>query len=103
MCLILKSSHSSNFRSVGITGPHPAPIPCERKLLWLQFACFRALAERIGTRNCREGVGVAKGTIGGRLLADKLAFPKPRKNPPRPFLDLAAMFMVNWEQRKAGR
>jgi hypothetical protein len=37
------------------------------------------------------------------LLGDMLAFPKPQKNPPRPFLDLAAMFMVNWEQRKAGR
>jgi glycine/D-amino acid oxidase-like deaminating enzyme len=76
---------------------------------------FGKLADNVWAHVCQNGVGVAKGTIGGRLLADMivgatsdllddmLAFPKPQKNPPRPFLDLAAMFMVNWEQRKAGR
>ncbi len=76
---------------------------------------FGKLADNVWAHVCQNGVGVAKGTIGGRLLADMivgassdllddmLAFPKPQKNPPRPFLDLAATFMVNWEQRKAGR
>ncbi len=76
---------------------------------------FGKLADNVWAHVCQNGVGVAKGTIGGRLLADMivgassgllddmLAFPKPQKNPLRPFLDLAATFMVNWEQRKAGR
>jgi len=76
---------------------------------------FGQLANNVWAHVCQNGVGVAKGTIGGKLLADMivgatsdllndmLAFPRPQKNPPRPFLDLAATFMVNWEQRKAGR
>jgi glycine/D-amino acid oxidase-like deaminating enzyme len=73
------------------------------------------LADNVWAHVCQNGVGVAKGTIGGKLLADMiagatsdlltdmLAYPRPQKNPPRPFLDLAATVMVNWEQRKAGR
>ncbi len=62
-----------------------------------------------------NGVGVAKGTIFGVLLADyavnagsallddMLALPGPNRLPPRPILGLAAPVVINRRQREAGR
>jgi glycine/D-amino acid oxidase-like deaminating enzyme len=62
-----------------------------------------------------NGVGLAKGTIGGRLLAemalgqgsalldDMRAYPMPPRNPPEPLLGLGAGLRLGWEQMRAGR
>ena len=62
-----------------------------------------------------NGVGLAKGTIGGKLLAemalgetsellsDMLAYPPPNWVPPEPFLGIGASLRLGWEQFRAGR
>jgi len=62
-----------------------------------------------------NGVGLAKGTIGGKLLAEKLlgqdsdllrdmqAYPSPSRLPPEPFLGIGASLRLVWEQFRAGR
>lgn len=62
-----------------------------------------------------NGVGLAKGTIGGKLLAemalgeesellsDMLAYPPPNRVPPEPFLGLGASVRLGWEKLRAGR
>lgn len=62
-----------------------------------------------------NGVGLAKGTIAGRLLAeqalgydsallqDMLAYPQPTYVPPEPLLGIGATLRLGWEQFRAGR
>ena len=62
-----------------------------------------------------NGVGLAKGTIAGRLLAeqalgydsallqDMLAYPQPNYVPPEPLLRIGATVRLGWEQFRAGR
>ena len=64
---------------------------------------------------CQNGLGVAKGTLNGMLIADlatgkdnallreNLAQPSPRKHPPEPLMSLGAKLRLWWRQRNAGR
>ncbi|MFQ6018749.1 MAG: NAD(P)/FAD-dependent oxidoreductase [Kiloniellaceae bacterium] len=77
--------------------------------------CFGKLAPGVWAAVCHNGVGVAKGTYSGKLLADLVvgadseplrdmrSFPRPAWNIPQPFLGLALRMYINRQQRRAGR
>ena len=77
--------------------------------------CFGRLAGNVTAAVCQNGVGVAKGTYSGMLLADYLAgaesemlshllsLPRPARNLPRPFLGLGVRAKIAWDQVRAGR
>jgi glycine/D-amino acid oxidase-like deaminating enzyme len=77
--------------------------------------CFGRLADNISAAVCQNGVGIAKGTYSGALLADYvvgatsellshlLALPRPAGNPPRPLLGLGVRAKIAWDQYRAGR
>lgn len=77
--------------------------------------CFGRLADNVFAAICHNGVGIAKGTYSGTLLADYvvgagsellnhlLALPRPSANLPRPLLDLGVRAKIAWDQYRAGR
>ena len=77
--------------------------------------CFGRLADNVYAAVCHNGVGVAKGTYSGRLLADlvvgaesdllrdMLAYPRPAANVPQPFLGWGVRARIAWDQHRAGR
>lgn len=76
---------------------------------------FGPLGEDLYAAAGTNGVGAAKGTISGRLIAelalghasslldDMRAFPAPSWNPPDPFLGPLVRARLAWEQAGAGR
>ncbi len=77
--------------------------------------CFGRLADNVYAAVCQNGVGIARGTYSGQLLADLvvgadsdplrdlLAFPRPAPNVPQPVLGWAVRARIAWEQMRAGR
>jgi glycine/D-amino acid oxidase-like deaminating enzyme len=77
--------------------------------------CFGRLADNVTAAVCHNGVGIAKGTYSGTLLADYvvgatsellshlLALPRPAANLPQPFLGLGVRAKIAWDQHRAGR
>lgn len=77
--------------------------------------CFGRLADNVTAAVCHNGVGIAKGTYSGVLLADYvvgatsellshlLALPRPAGNPPQPFLGMGVRAKIAWDQHRAGR
>lgn len=77
--------------------------------------CFGKLADNVWSAVCQNGVGAAKGTYQGRLLADlivgaesdylrdMLAHDRPAANIPQPFLGLGVRARIAYEQSRAGR
>ncbi len=77
--------------------------------------CFGRLADNVFAAVCQNGVGVAKGTYSGTLLADLvvgaesdlladlLSYPRPAWNLPQPFLGLGVRAKIAWDQMRAGR
>ncbi|MCH8809402.1 MAG: FAD-binding oxidoreductase [Proteobacteria bacterium] len=77
--------------------------------------CFGRLADNVFAAVCQNGVGVAKGTYSGTLLADLvvgaesdllrdlLSYPRPARNVPQPFLGLGVRAKIAWDQMRAGR
>ena len=77
--------------------------------------CFGRFAGNVAAAVCHNGVGIAKGTYSGTLLADYvvgassellshlLALPRPAANLPRPFLGLGVRAKIAWQQYRAGR
>lgn len=75
---------------------------------------FGELRPQVYGAGCHNGLGVTKGTITGKLLADHLAGqdsellrymlaqPRPAANPPRPFLDMGVNATLLYNQWKAG-
>ncbi len=76
---------------------------------------FGEIAERIYSACCCNGLGIAKGTLGGMAVADLatgaggphvdalLALPKPKRLYPEPFMTLGARARIWWMQRQAGK
>ena len=77
--------------------------------------CFGRLADNVFAAVCQNGVGVAKGTYSGTLLADLvvgaesellshlLALPRPAPNVPQPLLGWGVRAKIAWDQMRAGR
>ncbi len=77
--------------------------------------CFGRLADNVTAAVCQNGVGIAKGTYSGLLLADYvvgassellshlLALPRPAANLPQPILGLGVRAKIAWGQYRAGR
>lgn len=77
--------------------------------------CFGRLADNVWSAACQNGVGAAKGTYQGRLLADlivgdesdhlrdMLAHDRPVANIPQPFLGFGVRARIAFEQARAGR
>ncbi len=77
--------------------------------------CFGQLSDNVFAAVCHNGVGIAKGTTSGMLLADlvtgarsehlldMLAYPRPAANIPQPFLGWGVRVRIAREQRRAGR
>ena len=77
--------------------------------------CFGRLTDNVYAAVCQNGVGIAKGTYSGRLLADLvvgaesdllrdlLALPRPARNIPQPFLGWGVRAKIAWDQVRAGR
>ncbi len=77
--------------------------------------CFGRLAENVTAAVCQNGVGIAKGTYSGALLADYvvgstsdllshlLALPRAAETPPQPFLGLGVRAMLACGEYRAGR
>ncbi len=77
--------------------------------------CFGRLADNVFAAVCHNGVGVAKGTYSGTLLADLvvgaesdllrdlLSYPRPTWNVPQPILGLGVRAKIAWDQMRAGR
>lgn len=77
--------------------------------------CFGKLADNVWSAVCQNGVGAAKGTYQGRLLADlvvgaesdrlrdMLAYGRPSANIPQPFLGFGVRARIAYEQSRAGR
>ncbi len=75
---------------------------------------FGNLRGNVYGAGCHNGLGVTKGTITGKLLADyvanqdsdflryMLSKPRPATNPPRPLLDLGVNATLLYNQWKAG-
>lgn len=75
---------------------------------------FGELGKNVFGAGCHNGIGVTKGTITGKLIADHLANedsdllrymlsqPRPAKNPPRPLLDIGVNATLTYNQWRAG-
>lgn len=75
---------------------------------------FGAVGEGIYAAGCQNGLGVCKGTLHGKLIADlaagadepllsdMLAMDKPERLPPEPFLSAGVNLKLWWMQRGAG-
>ncbi|MEZ5924292.1 MAG: FAD-binding oxidoreductase [Hyphomicrobiaceae bacterium] len=76
---------------------------------------FGEIAERVYSACCCNGLGIAKGTLGGMAIADLasgaggahvealLALPPPKRLYPEPFMTLGARAKIWWMQRQAGK
>ena len=76
---------------------------------------FGELAPNVYGALCCNGLGVTRGTVTGKLLADWLAgernelidfllrSPGPNANPPEPFLSLGVNLNLKWGQYRAGK
>ncbi|MGA4637531.1 NAD(P)/FAD-dependent oxidoreductase [Pseudomonas solani] len=76
---------------------------------------FGQLAPNVYGALCCNGLGVTRGTVTGKLLADWLAgekselidflreSPGPNPNPPQPFLSMGVNANLSWGQYRAGR
>lgn len=76
---------------------------------------FGQLAPNVFGALCCNGLGVTRGTVTGKLLADWLAgerselidfllrSPGPNRNPPEPFLSLGVNLNLKWGQYRAGK
>ncbi|MBB4865772.1 glycine/D-amino acid oxidase-like deaminating enzyme [Pseudomonas nitritireducens] len=76
---------------------------------------FGQLAPNVFGALCCNGLGVTRGTVTGKLLADwlaghkselidyLLASPGPNANPPEPFLSAGVNMNLSWGQYRAGR
>ena len=76
---------------------------------------FGEIAPGIFAAVCQNGLGVARGTIAGKLLAeyalgednelvrDILSYPQPCRNPPPPLLGLGVSATIAWKAWRAGR
>lgn len=102
-------------RLFDIRFPKLRGVPMEHT--WTGFIClsrngapgFGQVAPNIWSAVCQNAVGVAKGTISGRmaatmalgqddpLLGDMLSLGQPNPVPPRPFLDLGVRARFAWE------
>ena len=77
--------------------------------------CFGQLSDNVFAAVCQNGVGIAKGTYSGMLLADlvtsaesdlltdMLAYSRPAANVPQPFLGWGVRARIAREQHRAGR
>lgn len=75
---------------------------------------FGKLAPNVYGALCCNGLGITRGTVTGKLLADwcagdhndmidsLLASPGPNENPPEPFLSMGVNANLWWNQQKAG-
>ena len=84
-------------------------------LSWNSVPAFGEVDEGIYAAGCQNGLGVCKGTLHGKLiadlavganeplLADMAAMAKPQKLPPLPFLSLGANAKLRWMQWQAGK
>jgi glycine/D-amino acid oxidase-like deaminating enzyme len=113
----------ARYRHVeSLAARYPSLGPQDVQFTWGGVVCFtrnfapfvgevcEGLYAAVGT----NGVGISKGTIAGRLVAelvleeqsplldDILAFPGPPRVPPEPFLRLAVCARIAWEERAAG-
>ncbi|PWL19579.1 FAD-dependent oxidoreductase [Falsochrobactrum shanghaiense] len=95
----------------------------EMQSTWTGYIClsrngapgFGRLAKNVYTSLCQNGVGIAKGTIGGMLaadmacnidnplIADMYSLGSPVRLPPRPFLDIGVRSRFAWEMWRARR
>src|SRR5690606_26670887 len=95
----------------------------EMQSTWTGYIClsrngapgFGRLAKNVYTSLCQNGVGIAKGTIGGMLaadmacgvdnplIADMFSLGSPVRLPPRPFLDIGVRSRFAWEMWRARR
>lgn len=76
---------------------------------------FGTLMRGVFAAVCQNGLGVARGTISGKLLAeyavgsddkllrDMLSFPKPCWNPPGPILGMGVRANILWKEWQAGK
>ena len=83
-------------------------------LSWNSAPAFGMVDEGLYAAGCQNGLGVCKGTLHGKLiadlaaraneplLADMAAMAPPKKLPPEPLLSLGAKANLWWTQRRAG-
>lgn len=76
---------------------------------------FGQLAPNIHAAVCQNGLGVARGTIAGKLLAERVVgqdsellrdiqmWPAPNRLPPSPLLRVGVPATLAWKQYRAGR
>ena len=84
-------------------------------LSWNGVPAFGEIEEGVYAAGCQNGLGVCKGMLHGKLIADLaaggnapfvadlLALDAPKKLPPEPFASLGANFNIWWLQRRAGK
>lgn len=84
-------------------------------LSWNSVPAFGAVDEGVYAAGCQNGLGVCKGTLHGKLiadlavgfneplLADMLAMERPKKLPPEPFMSVGANLNFWWMQKRAGK
>ena len=82
---------------------------------WNSVPAFGEVDDNIFAACCQNGLGVAKGTLGGMMAAEMaaktgnpmvdemLAFDPPRKLPPEPLAALGANTTMRWNEMRAGR
>jgi glycine/D-amino acid oxidase-like deaminating enzyme len=75
---------------------------------------FGRIAPRMFAAICHNGLGLARGTISGKLIAEyasgqdsdlvgqMLRFPRPNRNPPAPILRLGVEGNIKWREWRAG-
>ena len=83
-------------------------------LSWNSVPAFGEVEEGLYAAGCQNGLGVCKGTLHGKLIADLaagsneplvadvLAMDAPRRLPPEPFMSLGANLNIWRLQRRAG-
>jgi glycine/D-amino acid oxidase-like deaminating enzyme len=83
-------------------------------LSWNSVPAFGEVEDGVYAAGCQNGLGVCKGTLHGKLIADLaagsneasvsdvLAMEAPKKLPPEPFMSIGANLNIWWLQRRAG-
>jgi glycine/D-amino acid oxidase-like deaminating enzyme len=83
-------------------------------LSWNSVPAFGELEEGLFAACCQNGLGVCKGTLHGKLIAEMacgqpsayldelLASAEPKRLPPEPFNSLGVNLSLWWRQRRAG-
>jgi len=76
---------------------------------------FGEIDDNLFSACCQNGLGTAKGTISGKLIAelasgqksslltDQLAEQEPTRLPPEPFASIGANAVLRWGEFRAGR